>query len=137
MLGWIWASIDQVLVETSGLSCFHQNFPQTTSCRVFAAATSKQSMRLPGTDARRPHRRRVNGAILHAFARLFCPQIADNFRPVFKDNLANFFFFSRIPRYLRKRLHCARATGLGLIVFAYYQLARRDSQAVELRPFYF
>ena len=80
-------------------------------------------MRLPGTDARQPHRGRVNGAVLHAFARLFCPQIADNFCPVFKDNLAN-FLPAEIPRYVRKRFHCGSVTGLGLIVSPYYQLAR-------------
>lgn len=54
MLGWVWGSIDQALVETFDLSRFYQNFPQTASCYALKAAASNQGMRLPG---------RVNGGL--------------------------------------------------------------------------
>lgn len=83
---------------------------------------SNQGIRLPRTDKCQPRCGNVNMALLHAFARLFCPKAAGNVCSVFKDNLANFFL--KDFKVLTKRFRCENVTGLGLIVFAYYQLSR-------------
>lgn len=105
-------------------SCRHQDFPgQPRSCLHVYGPPRESGHKTPSGREMPAFRGSMNGAILHDFARLFCPKAAGNFCSVFKDHLANFFSLKEFEE-LKKRFHCENVIGLGVIVLAYYQLSR-------------